>query len=431
MCKKFEGKTLLVLGSNVGATDIVNYAKDNGAHTIVADYYPQERSIAKQISDEQVLISTGDLEQLEKLSCERHVDGILAGISEFNLLNAMKLSERKGLPFYFTAEQWDRIEKKSDFRALCEKHNVPCPKTYYTGPKIGDEVWEKISYPVMIKPVDASSSKGVYKCYSQDELRICEPKALEQSACGELIVEECALGDEFTAHYTIANGRVSLSSVDNRYPVAVHEGDPTTIPVARVFPCLYLDEYMKQVNPQMLELCGDIGVTDAIIFIQGLYNADKRQFYIFEAGLRSAGEAPYRFIKKINGVNAMDVLVDHAMGVPSEFASEMEDPTMKGKCCGIISFVTKGGVVGSISGLEEAVAATPSVVEYESRYPVGSETPYGRTLRQLMIRFVMICDSREKMAEDIAYLNEHITVLDENGNDMVIKMNPERLFGTK
>lgn len=37
---KFAGKTLLVLGTNNGATDIVEYAKENGAFTIVANYYP-------------------------------------------------------------------------------------------------------------------------------------------------------------------------------------------------------------------------------------------------------------------------------------------------------------------------------------------------------------------------------------------------------
>lgn len=431
MEKKFSNKKLLVLGSNVGATDIVSYAKENGAYTIVADYYPPERSSAKQIADESLLISTGEVDEIEKIVRERKIDGILAGISEFNLLNAEKISSRVGLPFYFTREQWDLIEKKSAFRKLCEKHNVPCPKTYFIGREIPESLWETISYPVMIKPVDSSSSKGVYRCNNKAELLSHYEDSLSNSECGEIIIEQCAVGDEFSAHYTIANGRVSLASVDNRYPVAVHEDDPTTIPVARVYPCLYIDEYLKQVNPAMTELCKDIGLKDAILFIQGLYDSEKNEFNVFEAGLRSAGEAPYRFIKQVNGVNAMHVLVDHAMNVPSDFDSDKEDPKMKGKCCGIISFVTKGGKVGKIEGLEEAVKATPSVLEYECRYPVGSETPDGRTLRQLMIRFVMLCDSREKMAEDIDYLNKNITVLNDKGEDMVIKMQPSRLFGTR
>ena len=429
--KKFDGKTLLVLGSNVGAVDIISYAKANGAHTIAADYYPPEKSAAKRIADEHVLISTADLEALGALIEEKHVNGVLSGISEFNLLKAMELSEKYDLPFYCTREQWHKIERKNEFRALCEEYKVPCPRTYYTGGEIPEDIWETFSYPAVLKPVDASTSAGVFICYSEEEMRIHEQESISKSESGKIIVEEFVAGDEFTAHYTIADGRVSLACVDNRYPVAVHEGTVTTIPVARVYPCLYIDEYIKQVNPAMLNLCKGLGVKDAILFIQGMYDEETNSFHVFEAGLRSAGEAPYRFISRINGVNAMQVLVDHALSVDSDFASEQEDPFMKGKCCGIISFVARGGKVGSIIGLEETVRAVSSVVEYESRYPVGSTTPDGDTLRQLMIRFVMICDSRDRMAEDIAYLNEHITALDENGSNMVIKMLPERLYGTK
>lgn len=431
MSRKFEGKKLLVLGSNVGATDIVQYARDNGAYVIVADYFPPERSAAKRIANESILISTAEVDELEKIVRERKIDGVLAGISEFNLLNAEKISARVGLPFYFSREQWDSIEKKSEFRNLCIKYKVPCPKNFFTGRNIPDTLWAEFDYPVMIKPVDSSSSKGVFRCENEEQLRSYYEESLSFSECGEVIIEKCVTGDEFSAHYTIANGRVSLASVDNRYPIAVHSNDPTTIPAGRVYPCLYLDEYMKQVNPSMMNLCKGIGIKDGILFIQGLYDSDKNEFNVFEAGLRSAGEAPYRFLKKINGVNAMHVLVDHSLSVDSDFESEKDDPTLKGKCCGIISFVTKGGIVGKIDGLDEAVSVTPSVLEYECRYPVGSETPNGRTLRQLMIRFVMLCDSREQMVKDISYLNQNITVLDDKGEELVLKLEPTRILGTK
>lgn len=55
------------------------------------------------------------------------------------------------------------------------------------------------------------------------------------------------------------------------------------------------------------------------------------------------------------------------------------------------------------------------------RYPEGSVAPKGDTLRQLMLRFVMVCDNKEKMKKDITYLNEHIFVLNNMGENMVIK----------
>lgn len=425
---KYTGKKLLMLGSNVGSVDIVEYAKRNGAYTIVADYYSAEYSMAKKVADEHVLISTGDIEGLSKVIEQYNIDAVLAGISEFNLLNAQKLAEKYNLPFYFNRRQWDLIEKKNEFRNLCEKYAVPCPKTYFIGNHIEEQQWKEIKYPAVIKPVDASTSAGVHICFSENEMRLVEEDSFSKSVSKTIIVEEFVSGGEFTAHYLIANGKATLSCIDNRYPVSVHEGNVTTIPAARIYPCIYIDEYIKQVNPFMISLCESLEMVNGILFVQGMYDENKNQFNIFEAGLRSAGEAPYRFIEKINGINALQVLVDHAFGISTDIKQENENPYMNGKCCGIVSFVARGGKVGKISGLEQAVEDTQSVITYESRYPVGSETPDGDTLRQLMIRFVMICENREQMVRDVGYLNSHITVLNEQGENMVIKIEPEKLY---
>lgn len=429
--KKFENKTLLVLGSSTGSVDIVNYAKENGAYTIVADYYPPEKSEAKQIADEAVEISTGDIEKLSEFIKNRKIDGVFAGISEFNLLSAMKLCEMFEFPFYCSRHQWNMVEQKDLFRELCKQYNVPSPKTFYVGKKIQVNDWEKITFPAIIKPVDASSSAGVFICYSENEMRESAPLSIEASGCGKIIVEEFVEGKEFTAHYTISNGKVALSTIDNRYPIAINEGNVTTIPIARIYPSLFIDEYIKQVNEPMMNLCDGLCLQNAVLFVQGLYNEVANKFYIFEAGLRLAGEAIYRFVEKVNGINSLHLLVDHALAIETKDYSNLENPFMKGKCCGIVSFATIGGTVGEIRGLTEAVKAVPSVVAYENRYPIGTKTPNGNTLHQLMIRFVMICKDRKSMVNDIKYLNDHISVLDVNGNNMVKKIEPNRLYGSK
>lgn len=427
--RKFEGKHLLVLGSSAGAEDIVKYAKSHGAHVTVADYLPLESSSAKRLANDHILISTGDVNSLEKFIREHNVDGVISGISEFNLLKAMELCERCNLPFYCTKEQWDEVALKHRFRKLCQDAKVPCPRTYYTGSDLSEIHWKQIKYPSVVKPVDASSSEGVFICQDEDTLRENLTVSLSKSLSGEVIIEQCVRGSEFTAHYTILNGQPRLACIDNRYPVAVHQGPVTTIPVARLFPCLFLEQYLDQVNESMVRLCENLNLNNAVLFIQGLYDEENDSFAIFEAGLRSAAECPCRFMEEINGLNYMHLLVDNALLGFSDYPQELENPGLHGKCCGIVSFVAKGGIVGSIQGLEEAVNSTPSVLAYESRYPVGSLTPNGNTLHQLMIRFVMACENREEMARDIERLNSLISVRDIDGEDMVIKMEPKRVFG--
>lgn len=425
---RFTGKKLLILGSNAGAADMVTYARENGAYTIVADYYIPEKSEAKRAADESVLISTADTAALSKLITDRHIDGILAGISEFNLLKAMELSDKHHLRFYCNKAQWECIAHKNQFRKLCMQNNVPCPKTYFTGNRINGEDLQHFVYPLIIKPVDCSASLGVHICEDEKKLQVSFDDALEKSESGLVIIEEFVRGDEFTAHYTICNGKAALSCIDNRYPVAVHEGKVTTIPAARIYPSIYIDSYIEKVNPAMLRLCESLGIQNGVLFIQGIHDTDSGGFWIFEGGLRSAAEMPNRLLFKTNGINYMNLLVDHILLGEGMLEQLKEDPYMNGKCCGIISFIARHGTVGSITGLKESVEALPGVIGFESRYPVGSVIPDTDTLRQIMLRFVMVCDSREQMAEDIAYLNEHVTVLDDEGKDMVIRLNPKQVL---
>ncbi len=417
---KYDGKKLLILGNNAGSAEILEYAKQNGAYIVVSDYIPYEESKLKKEADEHLSVSTAETEELADYIKTNNINGVIAGISEFNLNQAMLLSDMCSLPYYCTKEQWDLVNNKKNFRKLCEKFYVPCPKTYFK---------DTAEFPCVLKPVDSCASQGVFICRDRRELEQRIPQAVSFSSSEEIIIEEFAEGVEFSAHYTISNGKATLSSIDNRYPVKVHEGEVTSIPIARIYPCSFIDSYLKQVNQPMLRFCEGIGLTDSLLFIQGIYNTSKDTFYIFEAGLRSAAETPFRFISLVNGTNPIEVIIDHNLLGHTDYDLSKENPFINNKCCGVISFVAKSGTVEKIKGLEDTVRQLSSIVRYELRYFEGDKIPDTDTLRQIIMRFVMICDSREDMINDIEYLNKHIDVFDNSGKSLLIKMDPERIRG--
>lgn len=427
---ELKGKKLLLLAGRIaGTVDMINYAKSKGVHTIVADYLPKNSSEGKRLADESWEISTGDVEELKKKIIEEKIDGVFAGVSEFNMLKAMELCQELGLPFYCTREQWDLIENKESFRKLCVEHNVPCPQTYYTGNNIEEAIKKTIKFPVIVKPVDSSSSIGISICKDREDLAKAIHEAIKNSEKGRIIVEDFFEGEEFSAHYTIVNNEVSLACVDNRVPVAVHTGAVTTIPVARVYPSTFINEYIGQVNNKVINLCKSLELKAGVLFVQGLYNKEKNEFSIFEAGLRCAGEAPYRIIERVNGVNFMNLFVDYALlGKIENYDIKKEDPYLRGKVCCVTSFVSKGGKVGKIIGYDDIQNAVPSVVSKECRYQEGDETPNGNTLRQIMLRFVLVCDTKEQLINDVVAINHLVTVLDDKGKDMSLKFNASEYF---
>lgn len=424
-----KGKKLLILGSSTGSVDLIKHAQNHGAIVYVADYYDAEHSPAKRYADEAVLLSTADTNSLEAYIRSEKIDCVYAGISEFNLIQAMKLSERCNLPFYCNENQWNRIADKTAFRQLCIEHNVPCPQTFFAGGDIPQDIGNAVEYPVIVKPADASSSVGITICQDKAALTSAIPIAQKASRNGEIIIERFVCGYEFTAHYTIYNGKASLSSIDNRYPVSVHEGNVTTIPVARIYPSSFIEEYLSTTNASLIDMCESLGLKYAVMFVQGLYDPSTNSFSIFEGALRGAGECPYRLIEKTNGISYATMILDSMLlNTPLEGAWK-DDPFMKGKSCGVISYVALHGTVGSIVGFEDTIAALPDIIDSESRYPVGSKTPDGDTLHQLMLRFFLVCENQERLAQDVDYINSKVNVYDINNKNLAIKFDPARLAG--
>ena len=425
---KYQGKKILFLGTNAGTVDLVKYAKDQGAWIAVADYLPEDQSEAKLYADDALLISTADKEVLAAYCKEQSIDCVYAGISEFNLERAIELSEELNLPFYCTKSQWDAFAKKDSFRKLCLDAGVPAPQEFYVGDQIDQCIQAVQTYPVMVKPVDGTASAGVFFCSSKEQVKECFPKAFEASVSSKVIVEEFLEGPEFTVHYTVVDGQPILSSVDNRYPVAVHEGDVTTIPAARIYPSLFLKEYQEQVDPFMKKMITNLDLDFGVVFAQGIYSPALERFGIFEGGLRGAGERPYRLISATNGCDYATMVLD-SMVLGHDKIPWQDDVTLSGKTCAVVSLVGRHGTVEKVQGIEDVLEAFPEIIECEIRYPEGATIPDTDTLRQLAVRFFIVCNDREQLANIISKINERVSVVDKDGNSLVVTFDPERVFG--
>lgn len=419
---KFDGKTLLMLGTSVGSVDIVRYAKRHGAKTIVADYLPLDRSVAKQYADQAFSVSTADLESLQRIVEENNVTAVLAGVSEFNLLQAINLAESNGFFFYCNRSQWELIENKKRFRELCIRHSIPYPRTYYCGPVTEHLI--DCEFPVIVKPVDGSSSNGVTICRNSASLSQAITDAKAASSSGEVIVEEFFEGEEFTAHYVIDNGLAHLVSLDTRYPALLHGPNNASIPIARFYPSPVLADFRRQVDPGVAAMCSSLNFVSGVFFVQGIYNKASGRFCIFEAGLRSAGEAPYRLLQHLFGYNYLDNIVDYCLLGEICCNQSFEDmPLMRGKHCCILSMATPGGTIDKIKGVQQVVSDIPQIIYHECRYNEGDTIPPGDTLKQIVLRFFIVADSEQILTEVVRKINVGVSVLDKQGNDICVRFN--------
>ena len=396
--KRFEGKRLLELGTSVGSVDMVNYARENGAYVIVSDFSDPSRSAAKRCADKIYDISTDDLEGLINVCLENNVNAVISGVSEAIIQMSRQIAERLDLPTYFTADQWTRFMNKDNFRRICQKYHVSTPATYYIGAieDIGDV--SGYNYPVIIKPVDASSNAGISICYSAAELLGSLTRAAEKSKCKKVIVEQYIDGEEISPTYVIHNHECKMVCMGTKYP------------------------YVNESGLRALEE----GLNNCTIFLQGIHKDGK--CYMFEAGLRMEGTGSYRITSKMSGQNFLEFMVDNAMGVPTNYDLSKEDPYFGGKKCVFFTQIVKGGTIDRIVGYEKIKDHEMIFGSEQRRYPGDTIEPNG-TLRQIIFRYLIMGDDMKSVVALIKEIQNTVKAYDAAGNNILVtEFNPDFLL---
>lgn len=423
--KKFEGKTLLELGTTMGSVDMVKYAKENGAYVIVTDPDLPEKSAAKRIADKTCMVDLKDVPNLIKVAEENHIDGVVTGASEAILQSARKIAEHMHLPIYFTEELWNRFMKKDSFRSLCEKYNVSTPKTYYTGSPENIGNTDSYEYPVIVKPVDASSNAGISIAYSSEELLASLKHAADCSKTNRIIVEQYIDGEEISSTYVIKDHKYKLVCMGTKYPYVDKKG-LRALSNAYLYPSPAIYDYMEQENDNVGRMFAEEGVNNCTVFVQGMYK--DHRCYIFEAGLRMEGTGTYRITSTLGTQNFLHFQVDNALGTESEYDPEQEDPYFQGKKCVVFSQILKGGTIDSVEGYEKIKNDKRIFASEQRRYP-GNTIVADGTLKQIMFRYLIYGDDMQTVVDLIKEIQNTVKAYDADGNNLLVTgFDPDVLF---
>lgn len=422
--KRFEGKTLLELGTTMGSVDMVKYAKANGARVLVSDIDTPAKSAAKRFADETFLVSADDVEGLVRIGAENRIDGVVTGASELILQTSRQVAERLHLPIYYTADLWNRFMRKDSFRALCAKYGVSTPATFFVGSidAIGDV--SSFVYPVIVKPVDASSNAGISICHTPEALLAALPHASEKSKTKNVIVEQYVDGEEISCTYVIQNHRCKMVCMGTKYPYVDGHG-LRALANAYLYPSPAIDAYMASEDAKVARMFVEEGLDNCTFFVQGMHKDGK--CYIFEAGLRMEGTGSYRITSRLGSQNFLHFQVDNALGAPTEYVLDEEDPFFHGKKCVLFSQIVKGGTIASVSGYEEVKDHPMIFASEQRRYPGNVIEPDG-TLRQIMFRYLIFGDDMPSVVELIRQIQSTVKACDASGNNILVTDFDPRVF---
>ena len=405
-------KKLLMLGTSYGTCLMLEYAKSQGVYTIVTDYNEPEHSPGKLISDEYWMINTGDLDTLEAKCRAEHVDAVVCGISEFNLEMCMELCHRLGLPCYCTPEAWHFSRDKVDYKALATSLGAPLATDYFLSDPPTRAELDAIRYPVVVKPVDLSCNRGISYCANEEEMLAACDYARSLSHSRKLVVERMLHGEEWYGFYAMADGEIRLLALNAMY---AQPGEPKFCYSITTTISNHVEDFTREINPAIEKVLKGVGCKEGIAWTQVMLDEDGH-FYILEMGYRLDGDMMFVPYKNLLGFDCIAWIVDYALGKRNDPA-QLPPSQTKAYTRAANSYMlwtNKGGVIGSIEGLDE-IRAIPGVT-VDSLAAVGDDIRVYGPLGCILFD----CDDCEETIRMIQKVNDTVHIRNTDGEDVLI-----------
>ena len=197
-------KRILIIGASILQLPAILKAKEMGYYVATADYNPE--AVGIPFADEYFNVSTIDVDGVVKAAQEFGADGIMTLATDMPMRAVARACEvlgLNGISFETAVKATDKGEMIKAF----EEHGVEHPWYFVAkDPDSFEQIFDKVTYPCIMKPTDNAGSRGVVKCNSAEELREAYSYSSGESRGGAVIVEEYLQGPEFSIEVMVTDG---------------------------------------------------------------------------------------------------------------------------------------------------------------------------------------------------------------------------------
>ena len=352
-------KKIMILGAGIYQVPLIKTARRLGLYTIAVSIPGDYPGFA--YADKVYYINTTDKEAVLKAALDEQIDGIcttgtdvavssigyvcehmkLAGISEAAALLATNKADMKAA-FKAAGVSTARFFKASGCEEVCRAAS-------------------EIGFPVVVKCVDSSGSRGITIAWEKKQLKQALKNALAHSRQNYVLVEEMLTGTEIGVDGMVQNGRLVFLAPHEKY--VYHSGD-TAIPEGHSFPYHGSPDIQQEIARQMqmavdaLQL--DACAVNADVFVSG------GRVSIIEIGGRTGATCIPELISMYCGFDYYEKIIRNALGEPLDFIPQPK----KQPCMAKLLMSPINGTITSVN--EEKLAAMQSrSVQVQLDYSVG------------------------------------------------------------
>ena len=372
---------------------------------ILADMSDKVKAIA--YADKFVQVSTMDRPAVLKVAEQENIDYILTACGDQPLSTMAYVSDQLGTPTYLTEQEVRDLTNKRYMKDKMIENAIPTAKHIYI-----DKTWNgempAFEYPLVVKPVDSNGSKGVKKVFTSDELESSLKEAFSFSISGDVIIEEFKSGEELSCDFYVENGIAKTLSITASKKIKENEKSFTIIQSYYPAPVNYSEERVLEIAQQIVNAWG---LKDTPLLVQMIVN--ENEYNVLEFSARMGGGSKYHLIQVLSGVDIMKIYVEMVMGEKPHV-----EPSKQWNNA-IMSYVyCKPGEYVSLKGFDE-LKENGDIHSYFTYRTAPSIIVKSDTSSDRVAGFLVVANSEEEALRKLQYANEHLAVLDYEGNDIM------------
>ena len=397
-----------VIAGGVPQIELIKQLKSRGITTVLADGSPN--AVARPYADIFYHVNIFDVLAIKEIAVNERVDFLLTVCADQVLLVVAEVSEMLGLPCYIDYKTAQDVSDKIRMKRIFKEIGVPTTD-YVETDELDLDAISHLHYPLVVKPVDAYSSKGVRKAENLEELKKYYAEAKLISRSGGVIVEEYFQGNEISVDAFVVNGKAKILTVSNSEKVK----DKDRFVIFRGRYPVSASEIVLQKIEDIAQIIADgFGLVNAPLLIQLLNNGD--DVSVLEFCARTGGNMKWLLIKYSCGVDVIAATIDITLGKAPDL--ELKDT---GNKIVVDDFIyCYPGVFDHFEGFDEMVKMG-LINEFHTVRTKGTEMHGVTSSSDRIAGMNIVADSIEEFNAKEAKILKNVKIIDSNGNDIMRK----------
>lgn len=261
---------------------LIEKAKGMGLETHVFAW--EKGADCKSLADVFYPISILEKEKILENCREIGIDGVASIASDLAVPTVSYIAEEMGFTTYNSLCDAEITTDKYAMRGQFFRKGVNSPKFFHSGPKFDGKL-NGLDFPLIVKPVDRSGSRGVTKVNDEISLGLAILRACDLSFKKKAIVEEFIDGDEVSVEAISWKGEHYILAITDK----ITSREPYFVEIAHHQPSKLSENIKERIKEETIKALNSLNIKFGASHTEIKVN-QKGEVFLIETGARMGGD---------------------------------------------------------------------------------------------------------------------------------------------